>query len=142
MSRAVGCLMKDSVCSNHLDICRCFEASHCLLRVSVHSRRSPRAMSRPQLSEMSSRRTRRELFGGEESARWKSMKTGGDLLTVGGIEEGGLGTTMGSPDDAAAGGKTLTRKEWWFLRSYCKMCYVVSLILYSNAYQSLKQQRK
>lgn len=28
-----------------------------------------------------------------------------DLLTVGGIKEGGLWTTTGSPDDAAAGGK-------------------------------------
>lgn len=115
VSRAVGCLMKDSVCSNHLDICRCFEASHCLLRVPVHSRRSPRATSRPQLSETSSRRTRRELFGRVESAPWKSMRTWGDLLTVGGIE-GGLQTTTGSPDDAAAGGKTtVTEKEWLLL---------------------------
>lgn len=51
VSRAVGLLMKDSVCSNHLDICCCFEASHCLVRVSVHSRRWPRATSRPQLSD-------------------------------------------------------------------------------------------
>lgn len=79
VSRAVGCLMKDSVCSNHLDICRCFEARHCLLRASVHSRWSPRATSWPQLSGTSSRRTRRELFGGEESAPWKSMKTGGGI---------------------------------------------------------------
>lgn len=78
--------------------------------MSVHSRRSPQATSWPQLSETSSRRTRRELFGGEESARWKSIKTWeGVLLLVGGIEEGGLQITTGSPDDAAAaaaGGKT------------------------------------
>lgn len=66
---------------------------------------------RPQLSGTSSRRTRRELFGGEESAPWKSMKTGGDVLTVGGIEEGGLRTTTGSPDDAAAGGETTITGE-------------------------------
>lgn len=52
-----------AVCRNHLDICRCFEAVHCLLRGSVHSRRSPRATRRPQLSESRSPRTRRELFG-------------------------------------------------------------------------------
>ena len=56
--------------------------------------------------QMSSRHTRRELFDREESAPWKSMKTGGDLLTVGGTEEGGLRTTASSPDDAAAGGET------------------------------------
>lgn len=100
-----------AVCSNHLDICRRFEATHCLLRVSVHSRPSPRATRRPQLSESRSPRTRRELFGN----RWRPER-GGGLLTVGGINEGGLWTTTGSPDDAAAGGKTsITGKEWLLL---------------------------
>lgn len=131
-SRAVSCLMKGSVSSNHLDICRCFEASLCALLVSVHSRRSPQATSWPQLSETSSRRTRRELFGGEESARWKSIKTWeGVLLLVGGIEEGGLQITTGSPDDAAAaaaeGKTTITGTEWCLLMvfrltiKYCSM---------------------
>lgn len=42
-SRRPSCLMKDSVCSRHLDICRCFQAAHCLVGEAVRSRRPPRA---------------------------------------------------------------------------------------------------
>lgn len=72
VSRAAGCLMKDSVCSNHLDICCCFEASHCLLCVSVHSRQSPQATH----AGLSCQRRALHLQGGN-CTLWKSMKAGG-----------------------------------------------------------------
>lgn len=93
LSSAVGRQMKDSVCSNHSDICRCSEASHCLLRVSVHSRPSPQATSRPQLSDRSAGRTRRELFAG-----WNLL--GGNRWRLGGSVDGGWdggGRSAGPP---------------------------------------------
>lgn len=134
--RAVGLLMKDSVCSDHLDICRCFEASHCLLRASVHSRRPPRATSRPQLSETGSHRTRRELFGREESgAPCKSMKTGGGICK----RWVGLRREVCGPPRARQmmllleGKTTIAGKEWLLLMvcmpliKYWTMCVMLAL---------------
>lgn len=68
----------------------------------------------------------------------------GDLQTVGGIEEGGLRTTTGSPDDAAAGGKNNHRWEGMIASNGVhasdkilnNVCYV------GIVYQSLKEQRR
>lgn len=151
--RAVGLLMKDSVCSDHLDICRCFEASHCLLRASVHSRRPPRATSWPQLSETRSHRTRRELFGREESgAPCKSMKTGGGICKRWvGLKREVCGPPRARQMMQLLEGKTTIAGEEWLLLMACmplikywKMCVMLAMWSYNfnNVYQSLKEQRR
>lgn len=97
--------MKGSICSDHLDICRCFEASLCLLCVSVHST-DDRHRLRAGLSCQT-----RALKGASCLARMCSVEIdkhlGGSFV---------VGAKKVPPDDAAAaGGNTTVSGRGWAL---------------------------
>lgn len=83
---------------------------------------------------LSCQRAALHVQGGNCSAIDEDQRGEGGLLTVGGINEGGLWTTTGSPDDAAAGGKTsITGKEWLLLMVW---------MLLTDDWKSLERRRQ
>lgn len=131
VSRAVGCLMKDSVCSNHSDICCCFEASHCLLCVSVHSRWSPQATR----AGLSCQRRALDLQGRNCSGGWNLLC--GNRWRPEGSVDGGWDKGVRSVDHHGLSRwcycwrkdkATITGWDWWLLMG-CEFLIKYSVLL-------------